>query len=93
MTSKAAAGLDLGYSTGPPAVAAAWRGGLRRAGRGAAVGATTYEADSRHVVMLSSPGLVTDVIRRRELSPSGLTHTAVSSREISPVLVGTSTAL
>jgi pimeloyl-ACP methyl ester carboxylesterase len=27
------------------------------------MGATTYEADSSHVVMLSNPGLVTDVIR------------------------------
>jgi pimeloyl-ACP methyl ester carboxylesterase len=27
------------------------------------MGATTYEADSSHVVMLSDPGLVTDVIR------------------------------
>jgi pimeloyl-ACP methyl ester carboxylesterase len=27
------------------------------------MGATTYEADSSHVIMLSNPGLVTDVIR------------------------------
>ena len=35
------------------------------------MGATTYEADSSHVVMLSNPGLVTDVIRMAADSVQG----------------------
>ena len=35
------------------------------------MGATTYEADSSHVIMLSNPGLVTDVIRAAASSVQG----------------------
>jgi pimeloyl-ACP methyl ester carboxylesterase len=35
------------------------------------MGATTYEADNSHVVMLSNPGLVTDVIRTAATSVQG----------------------
>jgi pimeloyl-ACP methyl ester carboxylesterase len=35
------------------------------------MGATTYEADNSHVVMLSNPGLVTDVIRTAANSVQG----------------------
>jgi pimeloyl-ACP methyl ester carboxylesterase len=35
------------------------------------MGATTYEADNSHLVMLSNPGLVTDVIRTAANSVQG----------------------
>jgi hypothetical protein len=38
------------------------------------MGATTYEADNSHLVMLSNPGLVTDVIRPPRTRPRVLTR-------------------